>query len=124
MDCTSLLKYVYGQLYNGKLAHRYGHAPTDECPLCHRPDSCTHIAGECEAAKKPYHQPPQRGVSVGTHSNTRLRKRRGALYNANEQVLVVADAGTHPQTTEEDLEGLSFSSQDDNAPTRGISSAA
>ena len=44
---TSLLKFVYGQLYNGKLAKRYGHAPTDECPLCHKPDSCTHIAGEC-----------------------------------------------------------------------------
>jgi hypothetical protein len=26
---------------------RYGHAPTDECPLCHMPESCTHIAGEC-----------------------------------------------------------------------------
>ena len=25
---------------------RYGHAPTDERPLCHMPDSCTHIAGE------------------------------------------------------------------------------
>jgi hypothetical protein len=44
---TSLLKFVYGQLYNGKLAKGYGHAPTDECPLCHMPDSCTHIDGEC-----------------------------------------------------------------------------
>ena len=30
---TSLLKFIYGQLYNGKLAMRYGHALTDECPL-------------------------------------------------------------------------------------------
>ena len=44
---TALLKFIYGQLYNGKIAMRYGHAPTDECPLCHKPDSCTHIAGEC-----------------------------------------------------------------------------
>ena len=44
---TSLLKFVYGQLYNGKLAKRYGHALTDECPLCRKPDSCTHIAWEC-----------------------------------------------------------------------------
>ncbi len=43
---TSLLKFVYGQLYNGKLALRYGHTRTDECPLCHMPDSCTRIAGE------------------------------------------------------------------------------
>ena len=44
---TSLAKFIHGQLYNGKLAKRYGHAPTDEWPLCHKPDSCTHIAGEC-----------------------------------------------------------------------------
>jgi len=37
---TTLLKFIYGQLYNDKLAMRYGHAPTNECPLCH-------IAGEC-----------------------------------------------------------------------------
>ena len=44
---TSLLKFIYGQLYNGKLAMRYGHALTDECPLCQMPDSCTHISEEC-----------------------------------------------------------------------------
>jgi hypothetical protein len=27
---TSLLKFIYGQLYNGKLAMRYGHALTNE----------------------------------------------------------------------------------------------
>ena len=32
---STLLKFIYGQLYNDKLANRYGHAPTDECPLCH-----------------------------------------------------------------------------------------
>jgi hypothetical protein len=44
----TLLKLTYRQLYNGKLTKRYGHAPIDECPLCHKPDSCTHIAGECK----------------------------------------------------------------------------
>jgi hypothetical protein len=28
-DGTSLLKFAYGQLYNGKLALRHGHAPTE-----------------------------------------------------------------------------------------------
>jgi hypothetical protein len=46
---TNLLKFIHGQLYNGKLAKRYEHAPMQECPLCHRPDSCTHIAGEYNA---------------------------------------------------------------------------
>ena len=44
---TSLLKFIYGQLCNGKRAMGYGHALTDESRLCHMPDSCTHIAGEC-----------------------------------------------------------------------------
>jgi hypothetical protein len=44
---TTLLMFVYGQQYNGKLAKRCGHVPTDTCPLCHKPDSCNHIAGEC-----------------------------------------------------------------------------
>jgi hypothetical protein len=48
---STLLKFIYGQLYNGKLAKRYGHTPTDECPLCHKPDSCTHLAGECPQHK-------------------------------------------------------------------------
>jgi hypothetical protein len=28
-----LLKFIYGQMYNGKLAMRYGHALIDEYPL-------------------------------------------------------------------------------------------
>ncbi len=48
---TNLLNFIHGQLYNGKLAKRYGHAPTDECPLCHHPDSSKHIARECKAHK-------------------------------------------------------------------------
>ena len=46
---TNLLTFIHGKLYNGKIAKRYGHTPTDECPLCHRPDSCTRIVGECKA---------------------------------------------------------------------------
>ena len=42
----TLLKFIYGQFYNGKLAKRYCHAPTNVCPLYHKPDSCAHITGE------------------------------------------------------------------------------
>jgi len=45
---TNLRKFIHGQLYNGKLAKRCGHAPTDECPLCYCPNSCTHI---CKRAR-------------------------------------------------------------------------
>ncbi len=51
---TIFLKFIYDQLYNGKLVQRYGHAPSDECPLCHKPDSCTHFAGE-----SPDHETPR-----------------------------------------------------------------
>jgi ribonuclease HI len=103
---TNLLKFMYGQLYNGKLAKLYGHTPTDECPLCHLPDSCTHIAGECKAHKN---------LTIGRHNaacqliHAAIRnsaKGGGALYSAKELRLVMADAGTQAQTTTEDLESL------------------
>jgi ribonuclease HI len=51
----TLTKYLWGQLYNGKLAHRYGHADNDLCPLrCGLSDSCTHIGGGCPKLKGSY----------------------------------------------------------------------
>ena len=103
---TNLLKFIHGQLYNGKLAERYGHAPTDECLLCHRPDSCTHIACECKAHKN---------LSISRHIaacqliHVAIRNSAeggGALYNAEDLCLVAADAGNQHQTTEEELDSL------------------
>jgi len=79
---TNLLKFAYDQLYNGKLALRYRHVPTHECPLCHLPDSCTHIAGKFKAHKN---------LTISRHNaacqlvHTAIRnaaKGGGALYNA------------------------------------------
>ncbi len=95
---TTLLKFLYGQLYNGKLAKRYGQAPTDECPLCHRPDSCTHIARECS-----HHE----ALRIGRHNaacqliHAAIRKTAkggGALHSALDLVLVAA----HRDTTSDD----------------------
>ncbi len=81
---TTLLKFIYGQLYNGKIVKRYGHAPTDECPLCRRPDSCTHIGGECK-----YHKQ----LVISRHNATcqlvhaairNSAKGGGALYSAED----------------------------------------
>ena len=55
---TNLLKFIYGQVYNDKLAQRYAHGSTNECPPCHMLDFCTHIAGEfsgCEALHTNHH---------------------------------------------------------------------
>ena len=104
---TALLKFMYGQLYNGKIAMRYGYAPTDECPLCHKPDSCTHIAGECRKHE---------GLRIGRHNaacqliHAAIRKSSkggGALHAAPELILVSADAGTLSQTTADSISNLS-----------------
>jgi len=56
---TTLFEFIYGQHYNGKIAKRDGHALTDECPLCHKPDSWTHVAGEC---------PGHEALRIGRHN--------------------------------------------------------
>ena len=93
---SHILKIIYGQLYNGKLAKRYGHTPMNECPLCHLPDSCTHIACECK-----YHK----NLSISRHNaackliHAAIRnsaKGGGALYTAKDLRLVATDAGNQP----------------------------
>jgi len=93
-----LLKFIYGQLYNGKLVMRYGHAPTDECPLCHMPDSCTHIAGECpdyEALRISRHNAACQLIHAAIRKTA---KGGGALHSAPDLVLVTTDTGTQPMT--------------------------
>ncbi len=114
----SLLKFIYGQLYNGKLAQRYGHTPTDICPLCHKPDSCTHIAGECSKHD---------ALRIGRHNAAcqlihaaicKTAKGGAALHAAQDLVLVATDTSTRSQTTATSLATLS-SSQHNPAQTGG-----
>jgi hypothetical protein len=44
---TLAIKYRMGNIYNQKLAHRYGRAENADCPLCGDPDSQTHMLGGC-----------------------------------------------------------------------------
>ena len=111
---TSLLKFIYGQLYNGKLAMRYGHALIDECPLCKMRDSSIHIAGECpdhEALHISRHNVACQLIHAAIHKTA---KRGAALRIAPSLVLVMADTGTHPMTTGDTIESLSLNSRDDN----------
>jgi hypothetical protein len=78
----------------------------DECPLCHRPDSCTHIAGKCKAHKNLSiirHIAAYQLTYAAIHSST---KGGGALYNADDLRLVAADASNQNQTTEEELSSI------------------
>jgi hypothetical protein len=96
LEGTSLLKFVYRQIYKGKLALRYGDARRDECPLCHMPDACTHIAGEC---------PDHKAMRISRHNAAsqlihaairRTAKGGGALHSAHDIVLVFRMRARNP----------------------------
>ncbi len=118
---NSLLKFIYGQLCIGKLAKRYGHALTDECPLCHMPDSCTHIAGKFpdhEAMRISCHNAAYQLIHAAMYKTA---KGGGALYSAPGLVLVMEDTGTQPMTTGVSIESLSPTSDKTNlSPTTEI----
>jgi hypothetical protein len=86
-DGTILLEFAYGQLYNGKLALRYGHAPADECPLYHPPDSCTHTSGECKAHKNLTNSRHNAACQLVHTAIRNFVKGGGALYNAKDLVV-------------------------------------
>jgi hypothetical protein len=103
----TLLKFMYGQLYNGKLAKRYGHAPTDECSLCHKSNSCTHIASECkdhEALRISRHNAACQLVHVAIRKTS---KGGGALHTAPDLVLITAYTGIQSQIDNVSLNLLS-----------------
>ena len=94
MEGNTLLKLLYGQLYNGKLSKRYGHALTSECPVCHIPTLCSHIAGECSNHED---------LRISRHNATcqlvqaairKTAKGGGAFDSAPDIVMAMADTGT------------------------------
>jgi hypothetical protein len=110
---TFLFEFIYGQLYNGKLAKRYGHAPSDECPLCHRPDSCTHIAGECldhETLRISRHNAACQLIHAAIRKTA---KEGGAIHSAPVLILVLADTGTQHMSTGDSIESLSSAAEED-----------
>ena len=96
---TTILKFLHGQLYNGKLAYRYGHAPTDACPLCGLPDSCTHIAGECRFQKDHIISKHNAACQLVHAAIRKAFKGGGTLHSHQALHLISADAGNVPQTS-------------------------
>jgi hypothetical protein len=114
----TILKFVYGQLYNGKLAYRYKHAPTDACPLCGLPDSCTHIAGQCNTHNDQFISRHNAACQL-THAAIRAAfKGGGTLYSPHDLRLVSMDAGTKHQTTDEDIADLTLTSDEQDLTTQ------
>ena len=79
----TLLEFMYGQLYNGKLAKRYGQAPTDEGPICHKLECKDH-----EALRISRHNAACQLVHAAIHKTS---KGGGALHTAPDLVLKPAD---------------------------------
>ena len=73
---TNLLKFIYGRLYNGKLAKRYGHAPDGRVPLMPPPRLMHTHCRRVRCAQTPLDQPSQRGMPAHTRCNTQLFQRR------------------------------------------------
>ena len=76
-----------------------------------------HTLQENVKRTKPRNQPPQRGMSAHTRSDTQLRKGGGALYNADDLRLVAVDASNQNQTMQEELSSTMTPTQDENRPT-------
>ena len=99
-----LFKFLWGVLYNDKLAHRYGHALNDHCPLCDLPDSCTHIGGGCKKLAGLYidrHNAACRKVATAITQST-----KGASALIQHCRLVSCDAGTKPLPDSDDFDTL------------------
>ena len=113
----TLLKFIYGQLYNGRLAFRYKHAPTDACPFCGLQDSCTHIAGQYKTHNDQFISRHYAACQL-THAAIRSAlKGGGTLYSPHDLRLVTMDAGIKHQTTDEDITDLTAPTLDEQVLT-------
>jgi hypothetical protein len=104
-QASLLLKFLWGQLYNGKLAFRYGHQPTPACRLCGAPDSCTHIAGACPANTSHIIKKHNAAVQL-VHAAIRQASKGGAALHRSPLTLISCDAGNISQTTSAQLAAL------------------
>jgi len=91
------IRYRYGGLYTAKLAHRYGHANSDKCPLCGQPDGGHHAVSACPALSQP--------VTARHHKAGRLIMR--AIQTGRQGAsLVMADVGNEQHCQEDGLQQL------------------
>jgi hypothetical protein len=96
---TNLLKiYMVSYIMANWPTNTAMHQRMDECPLCHLPDSCTHIAGKCKAHKH-LHISRYNAACQLVHAAIRnSAKCGGALYRAKDLALATTNVGNQPQT--------------------------
>lgn len=81
------LKYRGGLIYTAKLAHRYGRSPSAMCPLCHQPDSQSHLLGGCS-------HPQMRDLYMSRHHHASRLIAIALTRNSPHAHLVQADVGS------------------------------
>jgi ribonuclease HI len=74
----------WGLLWNQKLAHRYGKAPTDSCPQCGQPDSVGHLLGGCDETQ---------GIRTARHDQAVKIIQRAISKGALQGRFTIMDAG-------------------------------
>ncbi len=109
-DGITILEFLYGQLFNGKLAYKYKLTPTDACPLCGLPDSCTHIAGEYKAHTHKFISRHNVACQLTYAAITTAFKGGGTIYSPHYLIIMSMDARTKYQTTDEDLNDITIPS--------------
>ena len=114
-QANQLYTFLWGQLYNGKIAHRYGKQPTTACRLCGLPDSCTHIAGTCPANTAHIIKKHNAAVQL-VHAPIRSASKGGAALHRAPLTLLCCDAGTTAQTTPAQLHALSHPQENTQPP--------
>ena len=112
-DGITILEFIHGQLYNGKLACTYKYAPSDACPLCGLHDSCTHIAGQSKTHNDLILSRHNAACQLPHAAIRSVFKGGGTLYSSHDLRLFIMDAGTKHQTTENDITELTAPTLDD-----------
>jgi len=107
-DGIPLLKFIHGQLYNGKLAYRYKLAPTDACPICGLPDSCTQIAGECKTHNNQFIGKHNTTCQLAHASIRTAFKGGGTIYLPHNLKLISMDSEAKLQTTDANIDDLNI----------------
>jgi len=97
----------------------YKLAPTDSCPLCGLPDSCTQIAGECKSHINQIINRHNISCQL-TYSAIRIAFKGGStIYSPHDLRPITMDTRTIHQTTDEDQSDLNIPSprdQNDQPP--------
>jgi hypothetical protein len=105
---TNVIKLLNGNLYTNKLAKRYGHQPTDKCPLCKQPDGGYHLAGGCPQLTESY---------LARHHAAGMYILAAIQAGSKGGTIIQADVGNHNKQKATGITPLPSRIPNDHLPT-------